>query len=94
MRQVERARERVVTVTAEQGVKVPIEPIERWIGRRSPVGDTPLVDAERFAWVSELEAHWTEIRDEVERVLEDRDAIPPFRRSPSTRSTCPTTTAG
>jgi aspartyl/asparaginyl beta-hydroxylase (cupin superfamily) len=74
----ERARERVVTVTAEQGVKV-LEPIERWIGRRSPVGNTPFVELERFPWVAELEAHWEEIRAEVERVLEDRDAIPPFQ---------------
>ena len=77
-RQLERARERVVTVTAEQGVKF-LAPIERWIGRRSPVGNTPFVELDQFPWVAELESHWTEIREEVERVLEDRDAIPPFQ---------------
>jgi aspartyl/asparaginyl beta-hydroxylase (cupin superfamily) len=74
----ERARARVVTVSAELGVRI-IEPIERWIGRRSPVGDTPFYDTARFAWVAELERHWTEIRAEVEEVLRDRSAIPAFQ---------------
>jgi beta-hydroxylase len=74
----ERARARVVTTSAELGVRV-IEPVERWIGRRSPVGDTPFYDTDRFAWVAELEDRWTEIRAELEAVLADRSAIPAFQ---------------
>ncbi|HTN25244.1 MAG TPA: aspartyl/asparaginyl beta-hydroxylase domain-containing protein [Solirubrobacteraceae bacterium] len=74
----ERLRGRVVTVSAELGVFV-VAPVERWIGRRSPVGDTPFYDPAQFPWVAELERHWTEIRDELEDVLADRAAIPAFQ---------------
>jgi ornithine lipid ester-linked acyl 2-hydroxylase len=74
----ERLRQRVVTSSAVIGVAV-VEPIERWIGRRSPVGDTPFYELERFPWVARLEQHWAEVRVELDRVLEDRAAIPPFQ---------------
>ena len=74
----ERSRARVVTASAELGVVV-VEPVERWIGRRSPIGDTPFYDTTQFAWIAELERHWTEIRAEVEDVLRDRAAIPAFQ---------------
>jgi aspartyl/asparaginyl beta-hydroxylase (cupin superfamily) len=74
----DRARTRAVTTSAELGVRV-LEPVERWIGRRSPVGDTPFYDTRRFAWVAELERHWTEIRAEAEEVMRDRAAIPAFQ---------------
>lgn len=74
----ERARGRAVTVSAELGVKL-LEPVERWIGRRSPVGDTPFYDPAAFPWATELERHWEEIRGELEAVLADRDAIPAFQ---------------
>ncbi len=74
----ERLRGWVVTASAEAGVFV-VGPIERWIGRRSPVGDMPFYDTGQFAWVAELERHWTEIRDELEEVLSDRAAIPAFQ---------------
>lgn len=74
----ERLRTRVVTVSAEVGVRI-LAPIERWIGRRSPVGDTPFYDVRLFARAAELERHWTEIRAELETVLEDRGAIPAFQ---------------
>lgn len=71
-------RARIVTVSAELGVKV-LEPIERWIGRRSPVGDTPFYDNGQFEWIADVEANWHEIRDELDAVLADRDAIPAFQ---------------
>jgi beta-hydroxylase len=67
-----------VTTSAELGVLV-IEPVERWIGRRSPIGDRPFYAAGQFAWAAELERHWTEIRAELEQVLRDRSAIPAFQ---------------
>ncbi|HEV7883556.1 MAG TPA: aspartyl/asparaginyl beta-hydroxylase domain-containing protein, partial [Solirubrobacteraceae bacterium] len=74
----ERIRERVVTVSAVLGVVI-LAPIERWIGRRSPVGDTPFHDVAPFPWIAELERHSGEIRDELEQVLTDRSAIPAFQ---------------
>jgi aspartyl/asparaginyl beta-hydroxylase (cupin superfamily) len=74
----DQARARLVTTSAELGVLV-LEPVERWIGRRSPVGDTPFYDTAQFGWVAELERHWTEIRAELEYVLRDRSAIPSFQ---------------
>jgi ornithine lipid ester-linked acyl 2-hydroxylase len=74
----ERVRERVVTVSAIAGVVI-LAPIERWIGRRSPVGDTPFYDVAELPWAAELERHWTEIRAELEHVLTDRSAIPAFQ---------------
>ncbi|MDQ8045750.1 MAG: aspartyl/asparaginyl beta-hydroxylase domain-containing protein [Solirubrobacteraceae bacterium] len=56
-----------------------VAPIERWIGRHSPVGDTPFYDDAQFPWIEEIEAHWTEIRDELEAVLGDRESIPAFQ---------------
>jgi beta-hydroxylase len=75
---IERVRQRAVTVSAEIGVKL-LEPIERWIGRRSPVGDTQFYELDRFPWVDLLEEHWTEIRAELDAVLQDRAAIPSFQ---------------
>jgi ornithine lipid ester-linked acyl 2-hydroxylase len=74
----ERIRERVVTVSAVLGVAI-LAPVERWIGRRSPVGDTPFYDVAQFPWIAELERHSAEIRAELEQVLTDRSAIPAFQ---------------
>lgn len=74
----DRVREQVVKTTAVLGVVV-LAPVERWIGRRSPVGDTPFYDPALFGWIAELERHWREIRAELDVVLADRDAIPPFQ---------------
>lgn len=67
-----------MTGSAVVGVLI-LEPVERWIGRRSPVGDTPFYDAGQFPWLAGLEAHWREIRAELEAVLAHRDAIPAFQ---------------
>jgi len=56
-----------------------LAPIERFIGRRSLVGDATFFALERFPWVSHVEEDWTVIREEVERLLEDRAALPNFQ---------------
>jgi beta-hydroxylase len=73
-----RIGERIVAPSTELGVRI-LEPIERWIGRRSPVGDTPFYDPATFPWIADLEDSWTDIRDELDAVLTDRDAIPAFQ---------------
>ena len=56
-----------------------LAPIERFIGRRSLVGDATFFPLERFPWVEHVESNWTVIREELERVLEDHDALPNFQ---------------
>jgi beta-hydroxylase len=70
--------ERTVDFTIVAGERV-LVPIERFIGRRSLVGDTTFFPLERFPWVKHLEDNWTVIREELERVLEDHAALPNFQ---------------
>jgi beta-hydroxylase len=70
--------ERTVNWTIAVGEKV-LVPIERWIGRRSLVGDATFFPLERFPWVKHIEDNWTVIREELERVLEDHAALPNFQ---------------
>ncbi|HST56437.1 MAG TPA: aspartyl/asparaginyl beta-hydroxylase domain-containing protein [Solirubrobacteraceae bacterium] len=70
--------ERVVRLTIAVGERI-LAPIERFIGRRSLVGDATFFPLERFPWAREIEASWLEIRAELERILEDHDALPNFQ---------------
>jgi beta-hydroxylase len=56
-----------------------LAPIERFIGRRSLVGDATFFPLERFPWVEHIEAHWTEIREEVEQLLAEQAELPNFQ---------------
>jgi len=56
-----------------------LAPLERFIGRRSLVGDATFFPLERFPWVEHIEQGADVIRKEVERLLEDRDALPNFQ---------------
>src|SRR5439155_21021929 len=70
--------ERTVEFTVASGEKL-LAPIERWIGRRSLVGDATFFPLERFPWVRHIEENWLTIREELERVLEDQAALPNFQ---------------
>jgi beta-hydroxylase len=70
--------ERTVDFTIVAGERV-LAPIERFIGRRSLVGDATFFPLERFPWVRHVEDNWTVIREELERVLEDHAALPNFQ---------------
>jgi beta-hydroxylase len=70
--------DRIVTATIYVGERV-LAPIERWIGRRSLVGDATFLPNERFPWIEEIERNWTVIRSELETLLSDRDALPNFQ---------------
>jgi len=70
--------ERVVELTIAVGERI-LAPIERFIGRRSLVGDATFFPPERFPWVEQLEQNWSVIREELERVLEDHAALPNFQ---------------
>jgi aspartyl/asparaginyl beta-hydroxylase (cupin superfamily) len=56
-----------------------LAPVERFIGRRSLVGDETFFPPERFPWVAHIEENWGVIREELERVLENHEALPNFQ---------------
>jgi aspartyl/asparaginyl beta-hydroxylase (cupin superfamily) len=70
--------ERFVQLTIAVGERA-LAPVERFIGRRSLVGDATFFPLERFPWVEHIEQGAGVIREEVERLLEDRDALPNFQ---------------
>ncbi len=70
--------DRVVQWTIAAGERI-LAPIERFIGQRSLVGDGTFFDNDRFPWIAEVEANWQTIREEMLRVLEDREALPNFQ---------------
>lgn len=72
------AWERTVELTIAAGERI-LAPVERFIGARSLVGDATFFPLERFPWVAHVERNWTVIREELERVLEDREALPNFQ---------------
>ena len=70
--------ERTVELTIAFGERV-LAPIERFIGKRSLVGEETFFENDRFPWIAEIEANWETIADELEHVLEDREALPNFQ---------------
>jgi ornithine lipid ester-linked acyl 2-hydroxylase len=70
--------DRVVQATVLVGERV-LAPVERFIGRRSLVGDATFFPLEQFPWVGEIEQHWQVIREELEGVLEDQEGLPNFQ---------------
>jgi ornithine lipid ester-linked acyl 2-hydroxylase len=72
------AWERTVELTIAVGERI-LSPIERFIGRRSLVGDATFFPLERFPWVQHIEQNWQTIREEAERLLENRDDLANFQ---------------
>jgi beta-hydroxylase len=70
--------ERVVELTISLGERI-LAPIERFIGRRSLVGDATFFQLERFPWVEHIEQNWTVIREEAERLLEHQADLANFQ---------------
>ncbi len=70
--------ERIVQLTITVGERI-LAPVERFIGKRSLVGDATFFPLERFPWVEYIERNSDVIREEVERLLDDRDALPNFQ---------------
>jgi aspartyl/asparaginyl beta-hydroxylase (cupin superfamily) len=68
----------IVALTISVGERI-LAPVERFIGKRSLVGDATFFDDDRFPWIAELEANWTTIRSELEGVMADREALPNFQ---------------
>jgi aspartyl/asparaginyl beta-hydroxylase (cupin superfamily) len=64
---------------AVQGGAAVLGRLERLIADASLVGDAPFFDPGLFPWTAELEAAWQDIREELDAVLEHRDALPNFQ---------------
>src|SRR5271167_3226395 len=83
--------DRVVQWTIAFGERI-LAPIERFIGKRSLVGDATFFPLERFPWVGHIEDNWTVIRDEAERLLEDQAELASFEAKLGVQM-CPQTAA-
>jgi ornithine lipid ester-linked acyl 2-hydroxylase len=70
--------ERIVQWTIAAGERI-LAPVERFIGKRSLVGDATFFPLERFPWVGHVEENWEVILQELESVLADREALPNFQ---------------
>ncbi|MGH2912479.1 MAG: aspartyl/asparaginyl beta-hydroxylase domain-containing protein, partial [Solirubrobacteraceae bacterium] len=70
--------ERTVELTIAVGERI-LAPIERFIGKRSLVGDATFFPEDRFPWIEQVERNWLTIREELEAVMADRDALPNFQ---------------
>ena len=70
--------ERVVELTISIGERI-LVPIERFIGKRSLVGDATFFPLERFPWVAHIEENWTVIREEAQRLLEVQGDLANFQ---------------
>jgi aspartyl/asparaginyl beta-hydroxylase (cupin superfamily) len=70
--------ERTVELTIAVGELI-LAPIERFIGKRSLVGDTTFFPENRFPWIEQVERNWLTIREELQTVMTHRDALPNFQ---------------
>ena len=52
---------------------------ERYILKKSLIGDSTFFDAGEFSWSSELETNWKTIRRELDEVLTYREKLPSFQ---------------
>jgi beta-hydroxylase len=71
-------RERIVQWTVLVGERV-LWQLERLIARASLVGDRTFYEVREFPWAHNIERNWQTIRAELDRVLEDREALPNFQ---------------
>lgn len=52
--------------------------IDRFLASQSLIGDPPAFDPKQFAWINTLEQNYPVIRQEAERLLQERELIPAF----------------
>jgi ornithine lipid ester-linked acyl 2-hydroxylase len=71
-------RERVVEGTVLVGEWL-LERLDRLVARASKVPRRAFLSNDEFLWSYGLEAHWATIREELDAVLEHRDALPNFQ---------------
>ncbi|HEY0516664.1 MAG TPA: aspartyl/asparaginyl beta-hydroxylase domain-containing protein [Solirubrobacteraceae bacterium] len=70
--------DRTVELTIKLGEAI-LAPIERFIGKRSLVGDATFFPLERFPWVAHVEDNWEVIRDEAQALLAHQSELANFQ---------------
>jgi beta-hydroxylase len=71
-------RERAVRLSNRLGGRV-LRRLDRCFLEHSEVGQDAFFDPHRFPWVRALEAHWADIRRELDAVLDRHDELPAFQ---------------
>ena len=71
-------RQRIVDLTILVGEWL-LDRLDRLVARFSAIGNPEFFDERDFVWAAGLEAHWRDIRHELDDVLERRDALPNFQ---------------
>ncbi len=72
---IKRERRRLV----KQFGKKLIRSLADFLGRQSLVGDTPVIDSSKFAFLGAFTDNWRQIEKEVDGILRFREAIPVFQ---------------
>ncbi|MGZ0189292.1 MAG: aspartyl/asparaginyl beta-hydroxylase domain-containing protein [Alphaproteobacteria bacterium] len=49
-----------------------------FLGRQSTVGDMPVFETQNFDWAVKLEQNWAPIRQELDTILKNHEALPSF----------------
>jgi ornithine lipid ester-linked acyl 2-hydroxylase len=70
--------ERVGQASLQAGAAA-LRGLERMVLRSSLVPTSPFLDPALLPWTAELEAHWREMREELDAVLVHHDALPNFQ---------------
>lgn len=65
-------------IALREGEKL-VRSLEAFIGKHSQVGDMPFFDTQQFDWIATLEANWQLIRQELDVLLKNVNAIPNFQ---------------
>ncbi len=77
-----------MSVSLPRSPETPIHPIfdrpgyrrfEAWLGKSSPLGNAAFFPTQTFSWAAELETNWQTIRQELDQVLQEVNALPSFQ---------------
>jgi aspartyl/asparaginyl beta-hydroxylase (cupin superfamily) len=77
-RRAEPLRERAVNIATEAGGRA-LHLTENWMLKRSLVPTSPFLSLDTFSWIPRVESQWQAVREELDRVLEQREALPNFQ---------------
>lgn len=72
------ARVRWVDIANRLGERL-LRFLDRYFAKASLVGDHDFFDQSDFPWVKRVEAHWPEIRAELDALMEDHEHLPNFQ---------------
>ncbi|WP_228254884.1 aspartyl/asparaginyl beta-hydroxylase domain-containing protein [Aquirhabdus parva] len=93
---------KMITPTPPSSALVPKRPLIMRLGKRiqpwvngivaksSKIGNYPFYEPRDFPWITQLEAHWEEIKKEADTALQDLNTVPPLATiSPDHRRIAP-----